>query len=85
MGFLMCLASHLERTKIKPSSLTDEPIRLPVVLGLEVADADEPGAGADGELVLVRGPFHARGGTVDPGTRGFVKNTGFKVFSVLSQ
>ena len=37
----------------------------PVVLGLEVADGDESVAGADGELVLLGRPAHARRRAVD--------------------
>ena len=37
----------------------------PVVLCLEVADGDESVAGADGELVLLGRPAHARGSAVD--------------------
>lgn len=37
----------------------------PVILLLEVADGDDAGAGADGELALVRAPTHAGSGAVD--------------------
>jgi len=38
----------------------------PIVFLVEVKDGNHPRAGADGELVLLRRPFHASGGSVDP-------------------
>lgn len=38
----------------------------PVIFLLEVADGNEPGATADSEFVLSRGPFHAASSSVNP-------------------